>query len=387
MSVHVKPDGTIYVSWRDESGKQHTKPFGKDKIAKAEAEAYDKEIKRDKKLGKSTALAEKSNIRLDRLAQEYIDDCRANGKDGKWLLDLKHLLNKHWLPKLTHKPVDKLTLQDINDFVNENYSNVKQITRNRYMDYLKIIFNYGVDHGLTQNNPLAKWKKKKENPREMFLTVEDLAKIRKHANPQLAWCIDVIWHTGIRPGPKELFSLKWEQVDFGRGVIRVLGKGGMWREIPISDVFRQKLLKQKEIAKQEILRKRKSSLEKLIQQNGTGDPVYVVADHGRAVSHLRKSLKAACEAAQISYPVCLYSIRHLYATYAVSQGADIGGLAKNMGHTTLRMVTNQYLHTSLEAKKRVVEMIPDLGSSDQSENVIPINRGGSENGEVIQKVI
>lgn len=380
MSVHEKPDGTIYVSWRDENNKQHTKPFGKGDIAKAQAKEHDAKLKLDKKLGKSLVPAERATLRLDGLAQDYINQCKANGKTGKWLDDLKHLLNAHWLPKLCHKTVDKLTLQDMNDFINDNYGHVKQITRNRYLDYLKVIFNYGVDHGLTQNNPLAKWRKKRENPRDMFLTVEDLTKIRAHANPHLAWCIDVIWHTGIRPGPKELFSLKWEQVDFSRGVIRVLGKGNMWREIPISETFRQKLLHRKEVAKQFALRKKR-------------DPSpFVVENYGRAVGHLRKSLKKACEAAEITYPICLYSIRHLYATHVVSKGGDIGGLAKNMGHSTLRMVTGQYLHTSFEAKKQVVDMIPDLTPKDEGDKVIPINRGNPQSGDaqntdVIQNVI
>lgn len=92
-------------------------------------------------------------------------------------------------------------------------------------------------------------------------------------------------------------------------------------------------------------------------------------------------------AAEIVCPVCLCSIRRLYATCTVSRGGDIGGLARNIGHTTLRMATDQYLHTGFEAQRRVVDTIPDLTPGDEGEKVIPIDRDNSHNRDFIQNVI
>lgn len=363
MSVHIKPDGTWYTHWRDENGERHTKPFGRGDIAKAQAEEHNTKLKLDKKLGKSTIPAGKSIIRLDGLSQAYINNCRANGKNEKWIGILKNLLNKHWLPKLTHKSVDQLTRDDINKFINENYNHVKQITRNRYMDYLKIIFNYGIDQGLTHNNPLAKWRKGVEQPRKVLLTVADLAKIRACADRHLQMAIDIIWHTGIRPGPKELFSLKWEQIDFDRQIIRVLGKRNMWREVPVNSILKERLLEHKETS------------EAIAEEREREPSEYVIEYHGGGVSdNMKKSLKAACKAAGIEYPVCLYSIRHLYVTTAIGQGADVGGLSKNCGHTTPRMVMNQYLHISAGAQRQVADSMPDLAKKNDTGKVIPITR-------------
>ncbi len=119
MSIHEKPDGTIYVSWRDEYGKQHTKPFGKGDIAKAQAKEHDAKLKLDKKLGKSMVPAGNLELMyLDVLAQKYIDYCRSEGKRTEWLKDLKNLLNNHWILKLVHKPVDQLTQGDMENFIN-----------------------------------------------------------------------------------------------------------------------------------------------------------------------------------------------------------------------------------------------------------------------------
>ena len=261
--IHKKPDGTVYVSWRDENRKQHTKPFGKGDIAAAQAKQHNAKLKLDKKLGKSTLPAEKATLRLDRLAQVYINHCKANGKTGKWLDGSRKKPSQCALAsKALPQGGRSAHPAGHDDFINENYGHVKQITRNRYLDYLKVIFNYGVVHGLTENNPLAKWKKGKEESREMFLTVSDLMKIRSYADPHLKLAIDLIWHTGIRPGPKELFSLRWEQVDFNRKVIRVLGKRNMWREVAVNDILEERLLEQKEISKA-IALKRKRNLQNM----------------------------------------------------------------------------------------------------------------------------
>ena len=267
-----KGTGDWYVSWRDETQKQQTKFFGKGDIAKAQAEEFDAKIRLEKKLGRSTIPVNKPKLRLDKLAQAYINHLRTDGKNGQWLDDLINLLNKHWVPKLVHKPVDALTKADIDEFINENYPlltdemedryttnakeekvrRVKQITRQRYLSYLKIIFAFGVEHEHTTKNPLQKWTKDEsvEKQRDVFLTVEDLTKILNHAALHVRVALHLVWHTGIRPGPQEQLSVKWDHIDFGRNVIIVAdGKGGSSREVPMNPVLRTLLLEQKEVSK------------------------------------------------------------------------------------------------------------------------------------------
>ena len=61
---------------------------GKGIAAKHEAQAFDHQIKAQKKLKQTTIPQSKSKIYVDDLSPDYIDNCRANGKDGKWLKDL-----------------------------------------------------------------------------------------------------------------------------------------------------------------------------------------------------------------------------------------------------------------------------------------------------------
>lgn len=48
------------------------------------------------------------------------------------------------------------------------------------------------------------------------------------------------------PGPSELFSIRWQDVDFDRNYVQVFAtKTKSWRDIPINQEFRAKLLSSK----------------------------------------------------------------------------------------------------------------------------------------------
>jgi integrase len=81
------------------------------------------------------------------------------------------------------------------------------------------MFKFGAAQGITENYPLKPWKKAKEKPRRIKLTVDDLAKIMAHAAPHLACAIEVEFNLGTRPGRSELLALKWSDMDFKRDII------------------------------------------------------------------------------------------------------------------------------------------------------------------------
>jgi hypothetical protein len=111
MSVHTKPDGRHYVSYRDESGKQRTKTFGRGGIYLKEAQAFDLQLQAMRKLGERPTV--RSGLYLDTLAQSYVQDRRLNGASDSYLTELRGILNNHILPLLCHKPVDELTYEDM----------------------------------------------------------------------------------------------------------------------------------------------------------------------------------------------------------------------------------------------------------------------------------
>ncbi len=348
MSVHKKKDGRWYVSYRDEYGKQHVKYFGRGRLAKKKAESYDLELKARRKLGERPERP--SQIYLDHLAQRYIEDVMARGRSEKYLRDLANLLNNHILPILSHKPVDELTYEDMLE-VARYYQHCSVATRNRYFTYLRAIFNWGVRYGITRNNPLAQWKKAKEPRRKVMLTVDDLKKIMKYASDHLRWAIEVEWNLGTRPGPSELLSIKWEHVDFDRGVVWIYAtKTKEWRDVPISDHFRQRLLERKKTAKSE----------------------YLIEYKGKPIKKFRRSFKTACRRAGITYPCRMYDIRHLFASVMLAGGADLAAVSKLLGHSSTQMTANVYYELMKGEKEKAINLLPDISrEKEKGKKILP----------------
>ena len=55
-----------------------------------------------------------------------------------------------------------------------------------------------------------------------------------------------------------------------------------------------------------------------------------------------------------------YCLRHLFATEAIANGADVGTVSKLMGHASPEMVLTHYQHVLTKQKKMAVEALPSL---------------------------
>ncbi|HYB04077.1 MAG TPA: tyrosine-type recombinase/integrase, partial [Nitrososphaerales archaeon] len=311
MSVHIKPDGRWFVAYRDENRKWRCKYFGRGDDAEKEARAYDKELEADRIRG-NRPKAPSAQLYFDELCQKYVDDRRVNGASVRYIHDILNLLNNHIGPRFKDRTVESITYNEIIEVINELWPNPdhnpsRHATRQRYLTYLKAIFRFGLEHDLTTNNPLRKWKKSKEKKRRFYFTVEDLEKIIANAEPHLNWALEVEWNIGTRPGPSELFALKWADIDFENRRVNVYGsKTKEYRSIPILEEFLEKLRAKKQDAKTE----------------------YIIEYRGRPIKKLRRSFQTACKNAEINYPVRMYDVRHLFASTMLKGGADLAAVSK-----------------------------------------------------------
>jgi len=276
-------------------------------------EAHDLEIKAMKKGGEHIDQP-KRGIYLDELCQIWVDTKKSEGKGGSgWLKDWASNLNNNVLPGLPMVPVDDLTQRDILGFVMRKFSHLANSIRNRYLSYLKITFNFGLEHGLIERNPLARWKKAKEKTRQSTLTVDQLREIIKHAAPHLKWALEVAFNLGVRTGESELLTLRWDQVDWEDKMIQVYAtKTNTYRKIPLSPAF----------------------LKKLKERYETAETPYLVEYRGRQIKSFKGAFRTARRKAGVDKSVTSYDVRHLFATTLLSNNADLASVSKLMGHSS-----------------------------------------------------
>jgi integrase len=152
---------------------------------------------------------------------------------------------------------------------------------------------------------------------------------------------------GVRVGESELLKLRWEHVDFERGVLRVQAanknKKEPWREVPI----------QKDIL--ELFRE----WHKADQKSRNAFIIHYNEKDG--IDSIQKGWEAAKKRAGITRKLPAYSLRHKFATDLLAAGADPGTVAKLMGHSSTDMIFAHYQHVMTKQKVQAIESLPTIG--------------------------
>jgi integrase len=365
-----------WMVYYHDNGKRRDKSFGRGELGKAKAEAFERAIQEALKNGlpipdpdtvtaavqvahtvstsdapaNQALVQQPAGMTLSELGHRYLDHMRASGRTEKHIRNIERLLENQFVPVIGDKPVDSLTYQgDMIPFilhfkgVSESTGKERsQYTVNKYCDYLSFIFHFGIDNGFTTVNPLKNWKRPKVQPWDLKLTLDDAKKIMATAEPHLKWAMEVCFNLGTRPGESELLSLRWDDVDFPAGTVRIYAsKTKTYRTVPINPEF----LKRMELARDE-------------SESG-----FVIEYMGRGLTTIRKSFKNACKRAGIIYPTRMYDLRHLYATTLLNKGADLAAVSKLMGHSTVKLTADTYYHYMSGEKERAVRLLPELMAS------------------------
>lgn len=187
-------------------------------------------------------------------------------------------------------------------------------------------FSWAVGEGILEKNPLAGMKKGKPRPRKRALSDEEYLSMIRATDGCFRAFLFALRQTGARP--KELRTLKWEQV---RGDRLVLWEHKTEEATDAPRVIYLNAPMQKMM---EVLRRRSKS--DFVFLNKRGRPWTT-----NAVQLRIKRLKD-----KIGLPedVCAYLFRHTFGTNAVMNGVDVATVAELMGHSSTEMVNRVYLH-------------------------------------------
>lgn len=150
--------------------------------------------------------------------------------------------------------------------------------------------------------------------------------------------VEVLYSTGLRVS--ELISLRIDNLFFGEGYIRVVGKGDKQRLVPIGSVARDKIQ-----LYMELRRPRKPS-EATLFLNNRGEPLTRIM--------IFNIIKQAAHLAGVEKNISPHTLRHSYATHLLEGGANIRQVQELLGHESIT-TTEVYTHLDREHLRRVVE--------------------------------
>jgi len=209
------------------------------------------------------------------------------------------------------------------------------------------VFNFAKRNGMFHgDNPVTFVKKPTaDNRRLRFLTHEEADRLLAalaNRSPDVHDMALLSLHCGLRAG--EIFSLKWQDVDLGRGVLSLLDtKSGKCRSAIMTDSVKDMLAARQTVTIPSGLVFPSRTGERIVEMSNTFQLVADGLGLNNGVTDRRQK-------------VVFHTCRHSFASWLVEQGVDLYTVKELMGHGTLAM-TERYSHLSPDKLRRAVKTL------------------------------
>lgn len=238
----------------------------------------------------------------------------------------------------------QLDLPLLRGFLAELHKKNKKSTVARKMAALRSCFGYAQKKGWVLENPVAHVRTPKiEKTIPPFLSEKEVGHLLQEPIAG-SWLelrdqafLELFYASGLRLS--ELTHLNWSSLDLSLGLVRVLGKGGKERIVPVG----RKALGALGRYFQALTQAQKRSEFKI------NDPQAVFLNRfGERVSDrtVARRLKKRVVEVDLSPTISPHALRHSFATHLLNAGADLRVVQEMLGHTSLS-TTQKYTHVSM----------------------------------------
>lgn len=235
--------------------------------------------------------------------------------------------------------VDGLMIRSYLGFL---YKKNAKTTVARKLSAIRSFFRYLVKGGMLEDNPADMINTPKQDQTiPTYLPVDEMFRLLDsiQADNTLGLrnraMFETLYSCGIRVA--ELAGMDIVDVDFSNSLIRVLGKGGKYRIVPIG----QKALKAIAAYRNQLQRESTD----ISDQHG---PLFLNKNNARLTTRsIARILKQLVNACGLISPVSPHALRHTFATHMLDAGADLRTVQELLGHKSLS-TTQKYTHVSID---------------------------------------
>jgi len=247
-----------------------------------------------------------------------------------------------WLQNMRQQNILNATEMDVQSYLAYLFEQgIKNRSAARLLSSLKRFFSWQLRENHIQTNPTGLVEAPKpEKPLPKTLTeqqVEDLmnaSDINETLGLRDRAMLEVLYATGLRVS--ELVGLQLNQLSIDPGVVRIIGKGGKERLVPLGEEAVMWLQKYMQQGRAELLSNKPPCSDVFVTKRGA-------AMTRQAFWYLikRYALKAGISAEMLSP----HTLRHAFATHLLNHGADLRVVQMLLGHTDIS-TTQIYTHVA-----------------------------------------
>ncbi len=225
----------------------------------------------------------------------------------------------------------------------------------RKLSSLRGFFTYLIRRKIITHDPCQGVRNPKQlKPQPKFLNVDQaVALMQAHAGDDpkgmrdLA-LVELLYGSGLRIS--EALALDLQDMDPGRSFIKVTGKGGKERIVPLTEISRTRIAAYIQV---------RSSFSPLSQEKALFLGVRGKRLGRREATRIIEALRMAAGLPQSLSP---HALRHSFASHLLASGADLRSVQKLLGHSRLG-TTQRYTHLQLEQLIQVYDKAHPRSSS------------------------
>ena len=299
------------------------------------------------------------NLKVKDIFKLWLRNIRVSVKESTYS-NYYMKIHKHILPFLGQISYDKLTADFLNNFIEVKLS---EGLSEKYVYDINVLiraaFKYArKNYGYADKSEFMNMPKCKTDFRKKMLSETEFASLMSALKNNMTFTklgILIAAFTGIRIG--ELCALKWSDIDFKNGVISIQNTvqritnfdGQNSTKVVITSPKSQTSIRKIPVPQwlKRIMYTAKCAADSYIL---TGTTNYV---EPRTMQYRFRSLLKKLNLPLINF----HTLRHMFATRCISIGFDVKTLSEILGHSSVEITLNRYVHSSMERKRKCMQLL------------------------------
>ena len=250
-----------------------------------------------------------------------------------YLFDLT--LWNEWLTKTSCAP----SIASSRSFLRHLMEHYDSVTVQRKLSALRTFSRFCHRQGFTKE-AFTRGLRSPKAPKRLphFLHVDEVPRLISATEDLQQRCFfELVYGSGLRIS--EALQLTWLDLRLeSSSWVRVRGKGGKTREVPLSRYCVESL--------KALCKERSAEKDQNLFLGKGGKPLQP--------AQARRWLKRLLLAANIQNKATVHGLRHSFATHLLDSGADLRVIQELLGHSSIN-TTQRYTHVSLDHLRRVLD--------------------------------